>query len=379
MNAEVIGLTRAEQRRFSLARLVAATCLRGHDGAKAAKAAGFELEACGAVREKLGLTGPGYPLTDELMLGRTLTATGGVGTGGAIVETEVPLEWWGPALRAQSKVRALGATVAPAKNSLSIPILTTGSGAGADTENASQADADPAFAASAYAPFTITANSTASRRLLVQTELAEIILRRDLVAAVAEKEDLYSIQGSNAGGQPQGLIGFTGVTVSALGTNGGAPTWAMVLDCIRQVGLQKAVQGGAMGWLASTKAAVTMRNVSKTASWGFLWDDPTAGAGALPPTDAAGLPDGFIAGYRAMMSENVPSTLTKGTSGATLSALIFGNWADFFILEYSPPYLLPDPYTFSNTGAVRFNVHREVAVGPRRPKSFCNVVDMIAA
>ena len=375
MNAEVIGLTRAEQQRFSLARLMAALAM---PGSKCAAAAGFEIEACAAARNALKLDIAGFPLTDELMLGRTLTATGGVGTGGAVVETEVPLEYWGPALRAQSKVRALGARVLPAKNTEAIPIITTPSGAGADTENASQADADPGLSVTTYAPSTITANSTASRRLLVQTELAEIILRADLVAAIAETEDKLSIQGSNTGGQPQGIVGATGVTVSALGVNGAAPTWAMVIDCIRQVGLQKGVYAGAMGWLASTKAAVTMRNVSKTASWGFLWDDPTAGAGAVTPTGPEGLPDGWIAGYRAMMSENVPSNLTKGT-GASLSALIFGNWADFFILEYSPPYILPDPYTFSNTGAVRFNVHREVAVGIRRPKSFCNVVDMIAA
>ena len=375
MNAEVIGLTRAEQKRFSLARLLAALA---RPGSKDAAAAGFEFAACAAARDLLKLDTGGFPLTDELMLGRTLTATGGVGTGGAVVETEVPLEYWGPALRAQSKVRALGAVVLPAKNTEAIPIITTPSGAGADTENASQADADPGFSATTYAPSTITANSTASRRLLKQTELAEIILRADLVAAIAETEDKLSIQGSGSSGQPQGIIGATGVAVSALGTNGGAPTWAMVIDCIRQVGLQKAVKAGAMGWLGSTKAAVTMRTVAKNVNWGFLWDDPTAGAGALPPTGQEGLPDGFVAGYPAMMSENVPSNLTKGT-GTSLSALTFGNWKDFFILEYSPPYILPDPYTFSNTGAVRFNVHREVAVGIRRPKSFCNVVDMIAS
>ena len=385
MNAQVkVGLTRREQDRFSLARLLAAIAM---PGSKYAAAAGFEIEACAAVRDALKLDTPGFPLSDELMLGRTLTATGGVGTGGAVVETEVSPEYWGPALRAQSRVRSLGATVLQSTDSLAIPIISTGAGAPvsgtAITENTSRSDADPAFGLTTYAPNTIRANSTASRRLLVQTELAEIILRADLVAAIAEAEDFNAIQGPGSAGLPQGiLIGITGtvtsgVATSALGANGAAPTWTMVVDCIRQVALAKGVQGPRMGWLASSKAAVTMRNVSKTASWGFLWDDPTYGGGGDPLEPPP--PDGYIAGYRAYLSENVPSTITKGTSGATLSALIFGNWADEYIIEFSPPVILPDPYTFSNTGAVRFNVYKEVDMRPRRPKSFCAVVDMVAA
>jgi hypothetical protein len=125
--------------------------------------------------------------------------------------------------------------------------------------------------------------------------------------------------------------------------------------------------------ITSTKGACTMRNVSKTASWGFLWDDPDSDDPQQPS------PDGYICGYRAMMSENVPSNLVKGTSGAVCSALIFGNWSDLYIFEFSPPTILPDPYAFSNTGAVRFNVYKDVDIKPRRVKSFCAIVDMLAS
>src|SRR5262249_29233561 len=109
----------------------------------------------------------------------------------------------------------------------------------------------------------------------------------------------------------------------------------------------------------------------------LLWEDPDGDE--IDPANPVPRYDGSIGGYPAMSSENVPSNLVKGTSGATLSALIFGNWADEDIIEYSPPVVMPDPYTFSNTGAVRFNVYREVDARPRRPKSFCVVSDMVAS
>jgi HK97 family phage major capsid protein len=375
MNAQAseVGLTRQERQRFSLARLLAAIA-PGAD-VRARNAGGFEIEACIAARSTFNLDTPGYPLPDEFMLGRALTSTGGVGTGGAVVETEVETEFWGPALRAQSKVRGLGATVIPPEqpaNSAAIPIISTGGSAAAVAENAAGAASDPAFSLVTYAPNTIRAFIDCSRRLLMVAAAAETIVRADLVYQIAEIEDRYAIQGSGAGGQPTGLINTAGLTISALGTNGLAPTYAGCIDCIRQVGFQKGVVGPAVGWITSTKGACTMRNVTKTASWGFLWDDPDTG-------DPAPRPDGYICGYPAMMSENVPSNLVKGTSGAVCSALVFGNWADLYIFEFSPPTILPDQYTLSNTGAVRFNIFKEVDTKPRRVKSFCAIVDMLAS
>jgi hypothetical protein len=59
------------------------------------------------------------------------------------------------------------------------------------------------------------------------------------------------------------------------GANGGAPTYAAIIDLVRQVGLKKNyARRGPAGFLASTKAAGDACGTSpKTASWGFIWDD----------------------------------------------------------------------------------------------------------
>lgn len=359
MNAAEIGLSATEVAEFSVARLMRSIV----DPSFAAKGGGFELAACEAVRKHLGRE-DGFFLPDDIMR-RTLTATGGTSAGGAVVQTTV--DRFAPALRPAPRVVQLGATVLQSKESLAIPRLKPGGTAAAVTENSSKADSDPTFELVTYAPKTIRNNIAASRRLLQQTDLAERIIRYDLEAAVAEMVDLYAIQGSGSSGQPTGILSTSGLTTVSLGTNGAAPTYAAIIDLVRQVGLKKNYLSKTAGFIASTKAAATMRNVTKTASWGFIWDDAQDD-----------LHDGWLCGYPAMMSESVPSNLTKGT-GTNLSATVFGNWEDLYIVEFSPIAILPDPYTYSSTGAIRFNVYQEVDIAPRRTDAFAAIVDMIAS
>ncbi len=357
MNAEDIGLTASERSGFSIARLLRSIV----EPSFGEKHGGFELAACSEIRKSLGRD-DGYFLPNDIF-SRTMTVGGGVAAGAAMVQTTV--NQFAPALRPASRILQLGATVLQSRESIAIPRLNPGGTAAAVLENASRADSDPTLELVTYTPKSIRSNITASRRLLSQASLAEQVIRYDLEAAVAEMIDAYAINGSGASGQPMGILGTAGLTTVSLGVNGAAPSYISAIDLIRQVGLKKGPLGPTAGFITSTKAASTMRNITKTASWGFIWDD-------APGVDH----DGTICGYRAFMSESVPSTLTKGT-GTNLSAMIFGNWADLYIVEFSPVAILPDPYTFSSTGAVRFNVSQEIDIQPRRVQSFAAIVDML--
>lgn len=362
MSDKRIGLTPEESARFSIAKWARAAV----DPKWGAKEAGFELGVADNLRQAYNASEGSLPLSPEIMA-RTLTATGGAAAGGALVQTTVSPTEWAPALRAASRVVQLGATVVQSSENLSILSQTPASAAAAVSENASKADSDTTFVATTYSPSTIKNNMTVSRRLLNQTALAETIVRDDLDNAIAEMVDFYAIQGSGSSGQPTGLLNTAGISTVALGANGAAPTYASLIDMIRQVALKKNLLAAKAGFLASTKAAMTLRNVTKTASWGFLWDDAQSYQ-----------IDGWVLGYRAMMSENVPSNLTKG-SGTNLSAMIFGNWSDLYIVEFSPPTVIADPYTYSSTGAVRFNITQEVDIKPRRVDAFSMIKDMIAS
>jgi HK97 family phage major capsid protein len=186
---------------------------------------------------------------------------------------------------------------------------------------------------------------------------------------MAAQIDFYALQGTGTGGAPTGLLSTAGLVTSALGVNGAAPTFANLIDVERQVSQRNGIiQSIKMGWVGNTKVRATMRAIVKTSGFDFLWQD------AQEPQY-----DGWVIGYPAAVTNNVPSTLVKGTSGATLSALIFGNWADLFIVQFGPVAIIVDPYSFSNTGAVRYNVFQEVDIQPRRTDSFCAIVDMIAS
>jgi len=361
MTEKLLGLTPDEAGRFSIAKWARAAI----DPAWGEREAGFELRVADELRGKFGSAEGALPLSPEIM-GRALTASGGVSSGGAVVQTSVSDTQWAPALRAASRVIQLGATVLQSTDNLSIISQPTASTAASVAENASRSDSDTTFAVTTYSPSTIKGNSTVSRRLLNQAPLAETIVRDDLNRAIAEMVDFYAIQGSGTN-QPTGILNTAGLATVALGANGAAPTYASIIDLVRQVALKKNLLAQTAGFIGSTKAAMTMRNVTKTASWGFLWDDAQSYQ-----------IDGWVLGYRAMMSENVPSNLTKG-SGTNLSALIFGNWADLYIVEFSPPTIIADPYTYSSTGAVRFNITQEVDIKPRRVDAFAAIKDMIAS
>jgi HK97 family phage major capsid protein len=356
-----VGLSPDEARKFSVSKLMRAML----EPAWGEKNAGLELEACRATSEKYGENG-GYSIPPEV---RALTATGGVAAGGALVETQVETEWWAHALAFSAKVIQLGAQVVTSANSVALPRLKPGQTPAAVAENAALAESDPTFEQTVYAPKTLTNNITVSRRLLVTAgTIAETVVRADMAEAMAVLIDLYAIAGAG-GNQPTGILNTGSLTTVSLGANGAAPTFANIIDMERQLGFKKGARGS-LGFLGNNKVRATMRAIVKTSGFDFLWQDGEMGTGH---------PEGQVLGYPAFVSDNVPSNLVKGASGAVLSALIFGNWADLYIVQFGPQSITLDPYSGSSSGAVRFNIFQEVDIAPRHVDSFAAIVDMVAA
>jgi hypothetical protein len=92
----------------------------------------------------------------------------------------------------------------------------------------------------------------------------------------------------------------------------------------------------------------------------FVWE---SNAGATP-----------VNGYRALVTNQVKSDLTKGT-GQNLSAIFFGNWRDLIIGQWGTLDILVDPYTGGTTGTVRVIAFQDVDVAVRHGESFSVVVD----
>jgi hypothetical protein len=105
-----------------------------------------------------------------------------------------------------------------------------------------------------------------------------------------------------------------------------------------------------------------LKTTSKvTGQNGFVWDD-----GDTP-----------MNGYRTAVTNAVPSNLVKGSSGATCSAIVFGNFADLVIGMWGSLDLMVDPYTGSTAGTVRVVALQDVDVQLRNVVSFATMVDAL--
>ena len=85
-----------------------------------------------------------------------------------------------------------------------------------------------------------------------------------------------------------------------------------------------------------------------------------------------------IAGRRFVVSNNVPSNLTKG-SGTGLSAIIYGNFADLLIGLYGTLEVLTDPYTDFAKGTVGVRALQSIDIAVRHAESFAAMSDAIAS
>ena len=89
--------------------------------------------------------------------------------------------------------------------------------------------------------------------------------------------------------------------------------------------------------------------------------------------------DAPLNGYRAGVTNAVPSNLTKGTANAICSAILFGNFADLLIGMWGGLDLMVDPYTGSTSGTVRVVALQDVDVAVRHAESFAAMVDALTA
>jgi HK97 family phage major capsid protein len=213
-----------------------------------------------------------------------------------------------------------------------------------------------------FTPKTCGAMTDISRRLAEQLNTdAENFVREDIAAVGARTLDLAALNGLGSSNQPLGILQNSSITVEAIGSNGGPPSWALVVNLETDV----AKANADMGALAYVTNAVVRGKMKTTAKIGstfpiYLWEN-----GETP-----------LNGYPAYVTNQLPSNLTKGSSGAVCSPLIFGNWNDLIFALWSGQDVIVDPYTGSSSGTVRLVTLQDADVQVRHPESFANCVDL---
>jgi HK97 family phage major capsid protein len=269
-------------------------------------------------------------------------------------------------LRNRTRVRALGATVLTGlSGNVSIPRRTGSTTTGWVAENAALSASDPTFDAVTLSPKHAGAITEWSRNMIQQASPdVEQLARNDLSLQLAEALDTAAINGSGSSNQPLGVLGTSGIGSVAIGTNGGAITWASVVDLMGEVEIDNAMGSGFLTNSKVVKSARKTLKVSGDAGAGFILEGSEQ-----------------LAGYPLAVTNLVPSNLTKGTAEDVCSALIFGNWSDLLVGVWSELDILVNPYesTAYSKGNVQLRAMMTVDIAVRHAASFAVCQDLTTA
>ena len=268
------------------------------------------------------------------------------------------------ALRNKSMVRQAGATVLSGLvGECVIPAQNATTTAYWVAENSAPTEGAPTYRQIAMSPKTVSAYVDVSRHLMHQSSLAiESILRKDLIDGLASAVDLGALAGSGSSNQPTGVLNQSGIGSVAIGTNGGAGTYAKVVDTWKEVAKDNA-DVGALSWFTSPTQVARFMQTAKVSS--------TDSQMIMNTQDN-------LMGYNVNVTNQMPDTLTKGSSSGNCSALLFGNFNDLIIGEWGNLDVAVDPYSLSTIGATRITSFYDVDIAVRHAESFSAIQDLNA-
>jgi HK97 family phage major capsid protein len=363
-----IGMSERERRSFSIVRLVNALAQPENKAARSAAAFEFEASEAALRVENRSLRGGAQVVIPYDVLahaGRRDLIVATSTMGGYTVGTDTLGASFVDLLKNKTFAIQAGATVLSGlQGMVAIPTLATSATAYWVAENTAPTEGAMNFGQLTMTPKMLGAWVDVSRRLLIQSSIdVENFVRGELASQIAVELDRAILNGAGTGSEPLGILAATTVGTTTAGANGAAPTWQHMVDLETLVANNNADRG-AMGYFVNSKVRGKLKTVVKSTSAvaGFIWDN----------TDMP------VNGYRTFVTNNVPSTLTKGTSTAICSAAIFGAWQDVVLGQWGGGVdLQVDPYTGSSAGTLRIVALTDVDVLIRRPGSFAYIKDLL--
>ena len=310
---------------------------------------------------------------------RATYVTSGTTTGGNLVATDLMADDFIEFLRNQALMLQLGVRTMPGLvGNVAIPRRSgVASTYYLSTQTTAITQSESTFDQVTLTPKNLAALSKFSRQTLLQaTPGIEQLVRDDLTAGLNLAIDLAILNGSGSSGQPTGILNTSGIGSVAMGTNGAAITLEKVVDLETAVfTVNGAVNPNTVAYLTNYKVNAALKKLragGSTSSDGpFLFNTDGAAIGR-GPTPAS------LNGYPLASSNQVPSTLTKGSSSGVCSALLMGDFSQAIVGFFGNGLEITvgeDQDDFSKAlTSVRGIVSFDVAV--RDPKSFAAILDI---
>ncbi len=298
---------------------------------------------------------------------RDLSVTGGTGgnKGGLIVPTEKMgmLD----SLMYGNPIAQLGGTVLTnLVGNFDLPRIVDGTAPTGKSENASSDEYDPTVAVASFAPNRLPVVVEVSAQLLMQGNEQALMafLQNHLRRKIAAVMGRACINGTGTN-EAEGILQASGIGAVVGGTNGLAPAWSHIVGLETAVANDEALAGN-LSYLINSKTTGKLKVTPKVASTdsNMILDDRSAG---------------MLNGHDYLSNNAVPSDLTKGTAEDICSALIFGNFADYYLTQWSGIEFLVNPFSKDSEGLVRINASIFYDGHVVRPESFAAKQDALTA
>jgi HK97 family phage major capsid protein len=342
LQAEEIGMTNKEVKRFSLLRAINALA-NPHDR-RAQEAAAFEFECSRAAAEQYGRSAQGVMLPADVLRNwkRDLNATDEASLftddfrGGEFIDV----------LRNSSSVMQAGARILNGlSGDVKIPKKATAAASSWVTEGNPVSESEMTVSSVSMTPRHLGAFTDTTRQLLQQSSLSvEALIRDDLAQAIALAIDLGALQGDGTGGAPTGIKSTSGINTVDFGTAPVlVPSFAQVVEMETKVAEDNALRGS-LGYIMNAAMVGALKTTEKaTGTAQFVVE-----------------PGGTVNGYRAIVSNQAAS-----------GDAYFGNFDDLLVGFWSGLDILVDPYAGATSGNVRIIAMQTCDVAVRHAVSFC--------
>lgn len=234
-------------------------------------------------------------------------------------------------------------------------------------ENDTNAETNPTFDRIQLSPNRLGAFVDISKQLMAQSSIdVENFVRERLNNAINTALDYALINGDGSTQLITGILNTSGIGSVAIGATGGAPTWAHIVGLETEVSVDNA-DFGSLAYLTTPGVRGKLKVTEKASNTAqFIWNDGPAPVSG-PRVDS-------LNGYRAFVSTQVPSNLTKST-GSNLHAIIFGNFNELLIGQWAGLDVVVDPYSASKNALVTIVVNSWWDAALRHAASFAAIKD----
>lgn len=217
-------------------------------------------------------------------------------------------------------------------------------------EGSSVTGSNPTFDQVNFVPKTAAIQVNISRKSLFEMSIqAETAVESDMLKVLAIGLDTQVLAGNGSGANPTGALYDSGATTLTLVNdtgNGADMTFQDALNC-ESLLAQANADGPAMAFV--TTPAVRSK----------LKQTPKINSGQVYP-EFVWAPDNTVNGYKALVTNEMPNGLTKGTSSGTLNSLIFANWEYAELALWGGIDIVINPYINVAQGAIQYNLFQEM-------------------